>query len=93
MTPRQEEYVEEVEFLRSCGISDPQILVKLNVTASALYRGLYRAGRPDLARAFGPLQKRQYPRRDRRTGVCPECRGQCNYRSRICRDCRRGRAS
>lgn len=52
-------YAEEVEFLRSLGSSDAEITRALGVTPRNLARALYRVGRPDLARPFGRIEKRE----------------------------------
>ena len=54
---RRHIYVEDVEFLREQGAGDAEILTQLKVTAHALSRGLYRAGRPDLGRPFARIAK------------------------------------
>jgi ribosomal protein L37E len=65
---RRDAYAEEVEFLRSCGLGDGEILRRLNTTATALSRALYRADRPDLARPFERIA-----RGSRRNGTCRDC--------------------
>lgn len=50
------EYVEEVEFLTSLGVSSNEILTRLGTTTTAITKGLRRAGRPDLARPFDRLR-------------------------------------
>lgn len=89
MTP--DEYLEEVEFLRSCGTSDAQIATRLGVQPGSVAKAVRRAGRPDLAAPFERLANAARPRgpRDRKK-VCPGCGGVCNAKSRACMACWRG---
>jgi hypothetical protein len=50
--------IEEVEFLRSCAVSDAEIVRRMGTTAGALGKALRRAGRADLARPFESLYAR-----------------------------------
>jgi uncharacterized paraquat-inducible protein A len=60
-------YLEEVTFLRSCGVSDAEILTRLNVSPTALAKALEREGRQDLARPFWAIRRRLM------AGVCADC--------------------
>lgn len=75
-------YAEEVEFLRSCGLSPERIAERLGVTPGNLNRALYRAGRNDLARMFNPATKqaRRHP--------CVHCGAPCDQKVSRCWDCR-----
>jgi hypothetical protein len=67
ITEHQAYTVEEVEFLRSCGTSHAEIVTRLDTTPGALAKALDRAGRPDLARPFWTIRRRQM------SGTCHDC--------------------
>lgn len=52
-------YVEEVDFLTSCGVPTEEITTRLGKSATALAKGLRLEDRPDLARPFEVLRNRQ----------------------------------
>lgn len=78
----RDSYAEEVEFLTSCGVTPLQIPTRLGVKPPTLNRALYRAGRPELARLFGPEVTRSRKR------TCQHCGGPCDQKYNRCFDCR-----
>jgi hypothetical protein len=75
-------YVEEVEFLRSCGCTPAQILDRLHVAPGTLTRALYREGRPELARLFGSAAQTARRRQ------CVHCGQPCDTKTTRCWSCR-----
>lgn len=78
-------YVEEVEFLRSCGISDLEVLTSLHVTASTLARALYREGRADLANPFARIDQKERHRKTCQT--CGDTNVQLRSKTGLCHHC------
>ena len=75
---RRADLVEDVEFLLQHGADLDEVSKRLGRSVGALARGLYRAGRPDLARPFERLRKY------RERGACEDC---CAETSRFGRRC------
>lgn len=87
MTPR-DVVLEEVEHLLGFGDRPRRIAAQLGMQPEAIARALYRADRPDLARAFerirGPRRTKRSPRP---THPCPGCGGQASRNAAQCRSC------
>lgn len=81
--------IEFIEEQLSYGFDADTIAADLGIKKSAIYRSMYRAGRPDLARHFLDHERTRNPRRHFSRGlVCDRCGApRANNSKKWCRKC------
>jgi hypothetical protein len=77
-------YVEDVEWLKSCGQEAAEIAIRLEKKPGTLARALYREGRPDLAAPFNALD--WHSRKHKVSQLCAPCRLSIHQAHRRLRD-------